>query len=87
MIDTVAPASAEPRVVRGPLMLGLIAMPIVFVWFLFLPGFTRSLRWAALAYAFAWKQQLPPPTTLAGVALLVAGVAWALRIKPVAHTG
>lgn len=42
---------------------------------------------AALAYAFAWKQQLPPPTTLAGVVLLVAGVAWALRIKPVAHTG
>ena len=38
---------------------------------------------AALAYAFAWNQRLPPPTTLAGVALLVAGVAWALRIKPV----
>jgi len=53
VIDTVAPASAEPRVVRGPLMLGLIAMPIVFVWFLFLPGFTRSLRLAALAYAFS----------------------------------
>ena len=38
---------------------------------------------AALAYAFAWNQRVPPPTTLAGVALLVAGVAWALRIKPV----
>lgn len=38
---------------------------------------------AALAYAFAWKQQMPPPATLAGVVLLVAGVAWALRIKPV----
>ena len=38
---------------------------------------------AALAYAFAWHQRMPPPTTLAGVVLLVAGVAWALRIKPV----
>jgi len=38
---------------------------------------------AALAYAFAWTQRWPPPATLAGVALLVAGVVWALRIKPV----
>lgn len=38
---------------------------------------------AALAYAFAWNQRMPPPATLAGVALLVAGVVWALRIKPV----
>jgi drug/metabolite transporter (DMT)-like permease len=38
---------------------------------------------AALAYAFAWKQRVPPPATLTGVALLVAGVMWALRIKPV----
>ncbi|MBV8035602.1 DMT family transporter [Roseateles sp.] len=38
---------------------------------------------AALAYAFIWTQRLPPPATLAGVALLVAGVVWALRIKPV----
>ncbi|MDR7271096.1 drug/metabolite transporter (DMT)-like permease [Pelomonas saccharophila] len=38
---------------------------------------------AALAYAFAWKQRMPPPATLLGVALLIAGVVWALRIKPV----
>ena len=38
---------------------------------------------AALAYAFAWKQRLPPPATLAGAALLIAGVMLALRIKPV----
>ncbi|HEV6967817.1 DMT family transporter [Roseateles sp.] len=37
---------------------------------------------AALAYAFAWTGRQPPPLTLAGVALLVAGVAWALRIRP-----
>jgi len=39
---------------------------------------------AALAYAFAWRQELPPAATLAGIALLVAGVVSALRIKPVA---
>lgn len=37
---------------------------------------------AALAYAFTWNQRLPPPATLAGIALLIAGVVWALRIKP-----
>jgi len=42
---------------------------------------------AALAYAFTWHQRMPPATTLAGVVLLVAGVIWALRIKPVAHAG
>ena len=40
---------------------------------------------AALAYAFAWNQRTPPPATLAGVLLLIAGVVWALRIKPVKH--
>ncbi|KQW45578.1 MULTISPECIES: DMT family transporter [unclassified Roseateles] len=40
---------------------------------------------AALGYAFAWKQQMPPAATLAGIALLVAGVVSALRIKTVAH--
>lgn len=42
---------------------------------------------AALAYAFAWNQRVPPPATIAGVVLLVAGVAWALRIKPVRPAG
>ena len=42
---------------------------------------------AALAYAFAWSQRMPPPATLAGIALLMAGVVWALRIKPVRHAG
>ena len=40
---------------------------------------------AALAYAFTWNQRLPPPTTVAGILLLVAGVMWALRIKPQRH--
>jgi len=38
---------------------------------------------AALAYAFAWTGRQPPPVTLIGIGLLVAGVVWALRIKPV----
>jgi drug/metabolite transporter (DMT)-like permease len=44
---------------------------------------------AALAYALALRGAWPPASTLLGVVLLVAGVMWALRIKPVhppAHT-
>ncbi len=37
---------------------------------------------AALAYAFALRGQMPGAVTLAGVALLVAGVMWALRVRP-----
>ncbi len=37
---------------------------------------------AALAYAFALRAQCPPSLTLTGIALLVGGVLWALRIKP-----
>jgi drug/metabolite transporter (DMT)-like permease len=39
---------------------------------------------AALAYAFAWRRELPGAVTLVGVALLVAGVMLALRVKSVA---
>jgi drug/metabolite transporter (DMT)-like permease len=38
---------------------------------------------SALAYAYVWRQTWPEAFTLAGVALLVAGVMWALRVKPV----
>ena len=37
---------------------------------------------AALAYAFMLRGAAPPATTFAGVVLLVAGVLWALRVKP-----
>ena len=37
---------------------------------------------AALAYAFVLRAQMPGPVTLAGIALLVAGVVWALRVRP-----
>ncbi|ODV03927.1 MAG: hypothetical protein ABT20_14330 [Rubrivivax sp. SCN 70-15] len=47
---------------------------------------------SALAYAFVLRGQWPAPGTLAGIALLVAGVAWALRARPTplaaeAHAG
>jgi drug/metabolite transporter (DMT)-like permease len=37
---------------------------------------------AALAYAFMLRAQWPGPLTLLGIALLIAGVSWALRVKP-----
>jgi drug/metabolite transporter (DMT)-like permease len=37
---------------------------------------------AALAYAFTLRGRVPEPLVLAGVVLLIAGVAWALRIRP-----
>jgi drug/metabolite transporter (DMT)-like permease len=42
---------------------------------------------SALAYAFALRGQWPAPGTLAGVMLLVAGVLWALRSRPVPLQG
>ncbi|MEO8280071.1 MAG: DMT family transporter, partial [Ideonella sp.] len=37
---------------------------------------------AALAYAFALRAERPGLRTLAGIVLLIAGVAWALRSRP-----
>jgi drug/metabolite transporter (DMT)-like permease len=37
---------------------------------------------SALAYAFLLRQQWPAPATLLGISLLVAGVMWALRVRP-----
>lgn len=37
---------------------------------------------AALAYAFLLRGSAPAAATLVGIALLVAGVVWALRVKP-----
>ena len=36
---------------------------------------------AALAYAFILRGQWPAPLTLAGIALLIVGVLWAVRVK------
>jgi len=37
---------------------------------------------AALAYAFILRGQWPAPLTLAGIALLIVGVLWAVRVRP-----
>lgn len=37
---------------------------------------------AALTYAFVLRGRLPEPLTLLGIALLIAGVMWALRVRP-----
>jgi drug/metabolite transporter (DMT)-like permease len=37
---------------------------------------------SALAYAFVLRGQAPAPLTALGIALLVAGVLWALRVRP-----
>jgi drug/metabolite transporter (DMT)-like permease len=37
---------------------------------------------AALAYAFALRKSVPQVETFIGVALLVAGVVWAVRTQP-----
>lgn len=42
---------------------------------------------AALSYAFVLRGRAPEPETLAGIALLIAGVMWALRAKPVTVAG
>ena len=44
--------NAEPRHISAPLMIGLVALPIVFVWFLFGRGYARSTRTAALVCTF-----------------------------------
>ena len=38
---------------------------------------------SALAYAFVIRGRAPAAMTLAGIGLLVAGVGWALRVRPV----
>ena len=37
---------------------------------------------AALAYAFMLRGKWPEPMTIVGIGLLMAGVLWAVRIKP-----
>jgi drug/metabolite transporter (DMT)-like permease len=37
---------------------------------------------SALAYAYALRREMPAPATMAGIALLVGGVLWALRARP-----
>ncbi len=61
---------SEPRPVNPALMFGLVALPIIFVWFLFLPGYGRSLRIVVLVYAFI-------PMIFAGIGMAFWLLVWA----------
>jgi hypothetical protein len=39
-----------PRPLSGALLLGILVLPIVFVWFLLRPGYSSALRTGAFAY-------------------------------------
>lgn len=54
-------------------MLGLIALPLVFVWMLFLPGYSRSLRLAVFAYGLG--------PVIAALALLAISVIVASAVR------
>ena len=48
------PGEPEPRPVNLLLILAVLAVPILFVWLLLLPGYARSTRIAAFTYAFGY---------------------------------
>jgi hypothetical protein len=49
MSETAAPA----RTLSGPLLVGTLALPLLFVWFFLRRGYTNSLRTAAFVYCLA----------------------------------
>ncbi|KIU27672.1 hypothetical protein SR41_10120 [Sphingomonas melonis] len=44
-------SAAEPRLIGGPLMLGLIALPLVFGWLLLRGGYATSTSIVVAIYA------------------------------------
>lgn len=51
MSDEIVEAAASRRRLSGMLLLGLIVMPLIFVWFLLRKGYSTPLRLGAFAYA------------------------------------
>lgn len=47
----IADGPGEPRRLSAPLLLGMLAMPVIFVWFFLRRGYSRTLRRAAFTYA------------------------------------
>jgi hypothetical protein len=56
----------EPRRLTAPVLLAILPVPVVFVWLLLRPGYSRDLRIGAFLYALTF-----PALHLA--ALLLAG--------------
>lgn len=57
----------EPRRLSAPLLLAILALPIVFVWLLLRPGYSRHLRTGAFLYALLF------PALQLAVLLLTGG--------------
>lgn len=52
----------------APLLLAILALPVVFVWLLLRPGYSRDLRTGAFLYAFTF-----PALQLAALLLAAGG--------------
>jgi hypothetical protein len=60
--------SDEPRRLSAPLLLAILALPLLFVWLLLRPGYSRELRIGALLYALLF-----PALQLAALLLTSGG--------------
>lgn len=50
--------SAGPRRLSGPLLLAILVLPLVFVWLLLRPGYSRDVRIGGFLYAFLYPALL-----------------------------
>jgi hypothetical protein len=64
------------RPVGFVLMAGLVALPLLFGWWLLRPGYAPSLRWVVLVYAL-W-----PTVAAITVILLALVVTWVAQFIP-----
>lgn len=60
--------SEEPRRLSARLLLAILALPLLFVWLLLRPGYSRDLRIGAFLYAFLF-----PAAQLAALLLTSGG--------------
>lgn len=58
----------EPRELSALLLLGILALPLLFVWLLLRPGYSRDVRTGGFLYAFLF-----PALQLAALLLAEAG--------------
>jgi hypothetical protein len=54
-----------PRRLSAPLLLAILALPLVFVWLLLRPGYSRDLRIGAFLYASLFPAALMAARLLA----------------------
>jgi hypothetical protein len=61
-----AAASPSERHLSGLLLIGMLTVPVVFVWFFLRQGYSRSLRWTASTYTIVTTGILVLGRTLGG---------------------